>query len=87
MKKLWVILALCVLAFGNAFYLTRQAYVLKEKQQATVGTMNSFCDFNESFACSPVLLSPYAQFFGFPFPAVAMVVYPILAIITFLGIT
>jgi len=87
MKKLWVILILCVVAFANAFYLTSKAYELKNQQQEQGVKFDSFCDFNKSFACSPVLLSPYAQFFGVPFPAVAMVVYPILALIAILGLT
>jgi uncharacterized membrane protein len=87
MKKLWVIIILCIVAFANAYYLTTKAYELKNMNQEQAGKIQSFCDFNKSFACSPVLLSPYAQFFGVPFPAIAMVVYPILAIVTLLGLT
>lgn len=85
MKKLWVILILCAVAFVNAGYLVSKAYELKNQTQTA--QFDSFCDFNKSFACSPVLLSPYAQFFGYPFPVVAFIVYPILALIAILGIT
>ena len=87
MKKLWVILILCIVAFANAVYLTNKAYELQGQKQEQGVKFDSFCDFNKSLACSPVLVSPYAKFFGLPFPAVAMVVYPILAIIAILGLT
>ena len=86
MKKLFVaVMVLAAFAFGNAVYLTNQAYTLKTKLAETAGTYSSFCDINSTFSCSNVLLSPRAQFFGLPFPAVAMVVYPIIFLVALLG--
>ena len=86
MKKLFIaIIALSIIAFGNAVYLTNQAYTLKTKITESTGSYSSFCDINSTFSCSNVLLSPRAQFFGFPFPALAMVVYPIIFLVALLG--
>lgn len=86
MKKLFIaIMVLAAVAFGNAVYLTNQAYTLKTKIEESAGTYSTFCDINSTFSCSNVLLSPRAQFFGLPFPAVAMVVYPIIFLIALLG--
>ncbi len=86
MKKLFVaVIVLAAFAFGNAVYLTTQAYTLKIKMAESVGNYSTFCDINSTFSCSNVLLSPRAQFFGLPFPAVAMVVYPIIFLVALLG--
>ena len=86
MKKLFIaIMTLSVIAFGNAVYLTNQAYTLKEKMAESIGYYSTFCDINSTFSCSNVLLSPRAQFLGLPFPAIAMVVYPIIFLIALLG--
>jgi uncharacterized membrane protein len=86
MKKLLItVMILASIAFGNAVYLTTQAYTLKAKMAESIGTYASFCDINSTFSCSNVLLSPRAQFFGFPFPALAMVVYPIIFLVALLG--
>jgi len=86
MKKLFIaIMTLSVIAFGNAVYLTNQAYTLKEKMAESIGSYSTFCDINSTFSCSNVLLSPRAQFLGLPFPAIAMVVYPIIFLIALLG--
>lgn len=86
MKKLFIaVIVLAIFAFGNAVYLTTQAYTLKAKMAESVGSYSTFCDINSTFSCSNVLLSPRAQFFGFPFPAVAMVVYPIIFLVALLG--
>lgn len=87
MKKLWIILILCIVAFANAFYLVDRAYELRAAEAAQKEKpLASFCDVNDTFSCSRVLTHERAQFFGFPFPAVAFVVYPILAIIAILAI-
>lgn len=78
-------MVLAAIAFGNAVYLTTQAYTLKAKMAETAGTYSSFCDINSTFSCSNVLLSPRAQIFGLPFPAIAMVVYPIIFLVALLG--
>ncbi|MFA6090179.1 MAG: vitamin K epoxide reductase family protein [Candidatus Gracilibacteria bacterium] len=86
MKKLFIaIMVLAAIAFGNAVYLTTQAYTLKTQLAESAGSYASFCDINSTFSCSNVLLSPRAQFFGFPFPALAMVVYPVIFLIALLG--
>jgi len=86
MKKLFIaIMVLAFVAFANAVYLTTQAYSLKAKMAETAGTYSSFCDLNSTFSCSNVLLSPRAQFFGLPFPAVAVAVYPVIFLIALLG--
>lgn len=79
------IMVLAAIAFGNAVYLTNQAYTLKTKIAESAGAYSTFCDINSTFSCSNVLLSPRAQFFGFPFPALAMIVYPIIFLIALLG--
>jgi len=45
----------------------------------------SFCDINATYSCSDVLTHPAALVFGYPFPAVAMLVYPIIFVIAVLG--
>lgn len=86
MKKLFIaVMVLAAIAFGNAVYLTHQTYTLKTKLAESAGSYSNFCDINSTFSCSNVLLSPRAQFFGFPFPALAMVVYPVIFLIALLG--
>ena|ERR1035437_8694972 len=86
MKKLFIaVMVLAAIAFGNAVYLTTQAYTLKTKLAESTGTYSSFCDINSTFSCSNVLLSPRAQIFGLPFPAIAMIVYPIIFLVALLG--
>ena len=74
---------LSVIAFANATYLTYTAYELKNTR-ASERPM-SFCDINQTFSCTTVLDSPYAEIFGVPFPLIAMIVYPIIALIALLG--
>lgn len=86
MKKMFLaIMALSIVAFGNAVYLTNQAYTLKEKMAESAGSYSTFCDINSTFSCSNVLLSPRAQIFGLPFPAIATVVYPVIFLVALLG--
>ncbi|MDD2891397.1 MAG: vitamin K epoxide reductase family protein [Candidatus Gracilibacteria bacterium] len=86
MKKLFIaIMTLAIIAFGNAIYLTNQAYTLKTKLAESTGSYSTFCDINSTFSCSNVLISPRAQFFGYPFPALAMLVYPVIFLIALLG--
>jgi uncharacterized membrane protein len=86
MKKLFIaIMVLAAIAFGNAVYLTSHAYTLKTKLAESAGSYSTFCDLNSTFSCSNVLISPRAQFFGYPFPAVAMLVYPVIFLVALLG--
>lgn len=83
MKKYLAIIALSCIAFINALYLTDRAYYLKETPISERPL--SFCDINSTFSCTNVLESPYSEVFGVPFPAIALFVYPILALLAFLG--
>jgi len=74
MKKTTIILILCVVAFLNATYLTGKAFDLIPGK--------TFCDINSLFSCGNVVQHPAAQIFGIPFPAIAMVVYPVLFTLT-----
>lgn len=82
MKKLLAICIISILAFFNAVYLTVQNYRI---ENAPKWTISSFCDLNNSFSCTTVLSSPYSKIFWLPFPAIAMIVYPIIFAIAFLG--
>jgi len=81
MKKLLTICILALIALVNASYLTHKAYEIKAGS-----TAQGFCDFNHSLSCSNVLAAPEAWIGSIPFPAVALVVYPVLFLIAFRGI-
>jgi len=83
MKKLLTICIISILAFLNAVYLTIQNY--KIEQAVDKWSVSSFCDLNNSFSCTTVLSSPYSKVFWLPFPAIAMIVYPIIFALAFLG--
>lgn len=72
-KKYFVISILSVIATINAAYLTYIAY----------STSSGFCDISETFSCANALSSPETQIFGVPFPAIALIVYPIIFLIAF----
>jgi uncharacterized membrane protein len=76
-KKMLAVVILCIVAIINAGYLTNMAY----------SEINgpSFCDISSTLSCSSVFSNTASQIFGIPFPAIALVVYPILLIITLLG--
>jgi len=74
MKKTSIILLLSVIAFLNATYLTGKAYNLVPGK--------TFCDINSTWSCGNVVQHPAAWIFGLPFPAIAMVVYPVLFVLT-----
>lgn len=82
MKKLLTICIISILAFFNAVYLTVQNYKI---EHAPKWSISSFCDLNNSFSCTTVLSSPYSKVFWLPFPAIAMLVYPIIFAVAFLG--
>lgn len=82
MKKLQVILLLCLIAFFNASYLVYKWYCVNFLEPT-----QSFCDINATYSCSNVLAHPAAMIWGVPFPAIAMLVYPILALVAFLWYT
>lgn len=76
MKKYLTIILLSLLAFVNAGYLTYQAYT------QTAGT-TSFCDINDKFSCTNVFAAPQAWIGPVAFPVVALIVYPVLALIAY----
>jgi uncharacterized membrane protein len=54
-------------------------YTLDLRQQLLSGTAAaSFCDISSTVSCSSALTNPQFTFFGIPFCAVALAVYPIL---------
>lgn len=61
---------LSIIAFINAGYLTAKAYGLLPGP--------SFCDINGSLSCDVAMSHPAAYIGPIAFPAVALVVYPIL---------
>ena len=76
-KKLLIVMVLCVLAAINAGYLTNMAY--------SQLTGPSFCDIRATLSCTSVFNNVASQILGIPFPAIALVVYPILLVIALLG--
>jgi uncharacterized membrane protein len=79
--RYWIVIVLCVIALINAVYLTYHAYSL------SMSTGPSRCDVNDRWSCTNVLAAPESKIFGVPFPAIAMVVYPILLAIAGAGLT
>lgn len=83
MKKLIAICIISLLAFVNATYLTIHSYQIEKVGKENITT--SICDINSLFSCTNVLLNPYSKVFWLPFPAIAMLVYPIIFVIALLG--
>lgn len=91
-KKLITIIALSFIASINAAYLTYNAYILK----ASETTFNIWwidsnvvwfaCDINSTFSCSSVFTHDFAWTFWIPFSLIALIVYPVIMLIAFLGI-
>lgn len=81
MKKLYAIIVLALISMGNAIYLTISAF----NYQAW-DTSKLACDINDTLSCSSLFSFEFAWIFGIPFPAIAMVVYPIISIIAFLWV-
>jgi uncharacterized membrane protein len=76
-KKLLAVIILCIIAIFNAAYLTNMAY--------SELSGPSFCDISATISCTSVFSNTASQIFGIPFPAIALVVYPILLAIALLG--
>lgn len=81
MKNLYAILVLALISLWNAVYLTISAFDYKDWN-----TSKLFCDVNDTLSCSSLFSFDFAWICGIPFPAIAMVVYPIIALIALLGI-
>ncbi len=82
MKKYLYIIGLSIVAIVDAAYLSYQAYVIRFVENSNV---SSFCDLAQNVSCTNVLYSPYSQIFGISFPWVALVVYPIILILAYIG--
>lgn len=78
MKKYIIILVLAVIAFGNAVYLSYEAYQFWFGATHATLLGNMPCDINAHLSCSGILSNPRSLIFGIPFPMIAMVVYPII---------
>ena len=79
MKKFTIIIILSIIATFNAAYLTWKAY-------GGFGDWKSFCDINDRRSCANVVNHPAAYIGPIPFPAVALVVYPVLIAIAIMGL-
>ena len=79
MKKFTIIIILSIIATFNAAYLTWKAYWL-------LGEGASFCDINDRWSCANVVNHPATYIWPIPFPAIALVVYPILIAIAIMGL-
>lgn len=77
-KNLKIIIALSMVAIFNSAYLAFDG-LWKDS--------GSFCDINEVLSCTNVVTHPATHFFGIAFPLIALVVYPIIALIAILGLT
>ncbi|NTW15668.1 MAG: hypothetical protein HGA38_04880 [Candidatus Moranbacteria bacterium] len=82
MKRFLVIAVLAALGIVNAAYLSYEAYLI----HFGPGEVSSICNFSPTMSCSNALSSPYALFFGAPFPWIALVVYPILFALAIRGL-
>jgi uncharacterized membrane protein len=82
MNKYFAIIFLSIIAIFNAAYLSYKAYQFKFIETPVA---SSFCDISQTASCSEVLKHPLSQVFGIPFPWIALFVYPVLLLLTFLG--
>jgi len=82
MKKYLYIIGLSLVAMVDAAYLSYQAYVIRFVNS---GVADSFCDVSQNMSCTNVLQSPYSQVFGLSFPWIALVVYPIILVLAYVG--
>ncbi len=78
MKKFTIIMILSTVAFLNAAYLTSKAYGILPGP--------SICDINSKFSCDIAMSHPAAYIWPIVFPAIALVVYPVLFFIAFFGL-
>lgn len=83
-KKYIIILVLAFIAFLNAAYLSTKAYRLLNPVAGVIVT--SACDISPSFSCTNVIVHPDTMILGIPFPYLALIVYPIIILLTIWGI-
>ena len=77
MKKFTIIMILAFIAFLNAWYLTSKAYGRL--------SWSTVCDINSTFSCEIAMSHPAAYIGPIVFPAVALVVYPVIFFLAFFG--
>lgn len=83
-KTYLIILILSIIAIGNASYLSYHAYAFWFAENADALRALP-CDISASLSCSGILSNARALIFGIPFPMIALVVYPVLAILALIG--
>lgn len=83
-KKYIIILILAIIALGNAIYLSAKAYQLLNPVEGV--TISSGCDINATLSCTNVITHPDTMIFDIPFPYLAMLVYPIIILLTLWGL-
>ncbi|MBP9779428.1 vitamin K epoxide reductase family protein [Candidatus Gracilibacteria bacterium] len=84
MKKYLIIAVLAAIGVFNAAYLSYHAYGFWFGANADALRFLP-CDISSVFSCSDILKNPRALIFGLPFPMIALIVYPILLIISLIG--
>lgn len=82
MKKYQWIIGLSAVAIVNAAYLSYKAYFFRFVDPTG---LSSFCDFSATASCTEVLRHPLSQVFGISFPWVALLVYPVLLTLAWVG--
>ena len=88
-KKLISIIVLALVGTFNAAYLTYYAFVAQAAKTQVFGwkaELGFACDFNSTFSCSSVFNESFAWILWVPFSAIALVIYPVLAIVALLGL-
>lgn len=83
-NKYILILALALIALGNAAYLSYTAYQLLHPVAGV--TVTSACDISKTLSCSNVIVHPDTMIAGIPFPYLALVVYPIITLLAIWGL-
>ncbi|MFA6080627.1 MAG: vitamin K epoxide reductase family protein [Candidatus Gracilibacteria bacterium] len=83
-KKYLIILILALIALGNAIYLSSKAYQLLHPVPGVI--VSSGCDINATISCTSVIVHPDTMIAGIPFPYLALIVYPIIILLTLWGL-
>lgn len=83
-KKYTIILVLAIIALSNATYLSSRAYQLLHPTSTEITA--SVCDITGNVSCTDVIIHPATMIAGIPFSYLAMIVYPILILLTIWGL-
>ncbi len=85
MQKTYLfIMILCIIAIGNAGYLSYEAYQMIHNTNP-LAVFSSPCDISETLSCTNVLTDKRTWILGIPFPYIALVVYPVLLLLALVG--